>query len=166
MEKWKDIPGYEGLYQASNTGKIRSIDRVVSTISGQKIRRKGKILTSHKNNYRYEMVSLCKNGKMTGGVVHRFVASAFLSNPNNWRCVNHKDEDRANNSVENLEWCTHSYNMSYSHAKMYRFRSPEGYLTIVRGLSPFCKEAGLNLGSMSSVVAGKYAHSKGWTLAI
>lgn len=100
MEEWKKIPGYEGLYEVSNMGNVRNV-------------RRNKLLRLSKTNNRYIRVSLCKNGIKTGLTVHRLVAEAFLPNPDNLPEVNHKDEDKTNNRVENLEWCDHKYNMNY-----------------------------------------------------
>ena len=100
MEEWKEIPGYEGLYEVSNMGNVRNV-------------RRNKLLRLSKTNNRYIRVSLCKNGIKTGLTVHRLVTEAFLPNPDNLPEVNHKDEDKTNNRVENLEWCDHKYNMNY-----------------------------------------------------
>ena len=102
---WKDIPGYEGLYQVSNTGKVRSLNY---RGTGQT-----KILKQNITRYGYKTLALCKNGKDKRYFVHRLVAEAFIPNPNNLPYVNHKDEDKTNNAVWNLEWCTHEYNMNY-----------------------------------------------------
>ena len=106
---WKDIPGYEGLYQVSNTGKVRSLN----------YRRTGKkqILKQYINNTGYKRVALRKNNKVKWYLVHRLVAQAFIPNPHNYPIINHKDENPANNAVWNLEWCTMDYNIDYSKNK-------------------------------------------------
>lgn len=113
IEIWKDIDGYEGKYQVSNLGRIKSLkDRYGNTI--EKILKPGKI----KNGYL--IVILCKNGTKKTSKVHRLVANAFIPNTNNFRCVNHKDENKENNCVENLEWCTYQYNNTYRNLQQRR----------------------------------------------
>lgn len=116
MEIWKDIKGYEGFYQISNLGRVRSLDRYVNCLIGIKALRKGKILTQNYNNKGYKRVSLCKNGKHKNFQVHRLVAEAFIPNPDHLPCINHKDEDKTNNHVDNLEWCSVEYNSNYGTA--------------------------------------------------
>lgn len=106
MEQWKDIEGYNGLYQVSNTGKVISLNW----------KRTGQIkemcLKSHNKGYQQiELVD--KNGKKKTHLVHRLVATAFIENPNGLPMINHKDENKLNNNVENLEWCDSSYNAKY-----------------------------------------------------
>lgn len=119
MEIWRDIPGYEGKYQASNLGRIKSLDRLV-TCGKQVNFIKGRILKPSlqgKENLRYQSVSLCDDGKIKRFLVHRLVAMAFLPNPNNLPQVNHKDENQLNNNLDNLEWCTVTYNNNYGTRK-------------------------------------------------
>lgn len=117
MEFWKDIEGYEGLYQVSNLGRVRSLDRVVYQIQkGGKLTPmmyKGQILKMIHKPTGYVFCSLSKDNIQETKLVHRLVAEAFIPNPNNYPCVNHKDENKLNNVVENLEWCTHRYNVNY-----------------------------------------------------
>lgn len=99
-EVWKPIQGYDELYEVSNLGKVRTIKTGV-------IRK----ITLDGNGYL--QLSLCKNGLQKSFKVHRLVANAFIPNPNNYREINHKDENKQNNCVDNLEWCTRLYNMRY-----------------------------------------------------
>lgn len=113
MEIWKDIKNYEGLYQVSNLGNVRSLDHYAS--NGKKnILYKGRILkqTKHKKTG-YLLATLCKNNKHKSILVHRLVAEVFINNKNKLPCINHKDENKENNCVTNLEWCTHKYNNNY-----------------------------------------------------
>lgn len=106
MEEWKDIKGYEGLYQISNRGRVKSL--------GNNKTRKEKILSLKPGNNGYIRVYLCRKREKTKPfLVHRLVAQAFLPNPDNLPVVNHKDENKLNNNVENLEWCTYQYNNTY-----------------------------------------------------
>lgn len=114
MEIWKDIKGYEGFYQVSNLGRVKSLDRVVITRSGRKKTIAQRILVNKRDTNGYLSVMLCKSGEVVQMRVHRLVACAFIENPNNLRCVNHKDANRKNNVVENLEWVTHRENTIHS----------------------------------------------------
>ena len=116
-ELWKDITGYEGLYQVSNTGKVRSINRTIIDSNGNKQKWKSHIFIGKVNNSGYLTVCLRKCGKRKGFLIHRLVATAFIENPTNLPYVNHKDEDKLNNRVWNLEWCTPKYNANYGHSK-------------------------------------------------
>ena len=99
-EIWKDIEGYEGLYQVSNMGRVKSLRRNI--ILKNRIKRKG-----------YVRVMLRTNNIPKEYFVHRLVATAFISNPDNLPQVNHKDENKTNNCVNNLEWCDGKYNINY-----------------------------------------------------
>lgn len=112
-EKWKDINGFEGLYQISNTGKIKSFRRSSKFGSPEELILKPSIINSG-----YHVVTLYhENSKKRKYQVHRLVAEAFLPNPQNLPCVNHKDENKTNNNVDNLEWCTYQYNNNYGTAR-------------------------------------------------
>ena len=118
VEIWKSVKGFEGYYEVSNLGRVRSIDRVVF----DKVRQcnrllKGKVLTERDNGHGYKGVMFCKDHKLCQKYIHILVAEAFLDNPDNLPTVNHKDENKANNVVDNLEWCTHYYNNEYGTRK-------------------------------------------------
>lgn len=108
-EIWKPVVGYEGLYEISSFGRVRSLDRV----DCKNNRRKGIVLVPNKRKGEYRSVSLSKDGKSKSHSVHILVAQSFIPNPNNLPMVNHKDEDPSNNRVENLEWCNAKYNANY-----------------------------------------------------
>lgn len=112
-EIWKDIKGYEGLYQISNLGNVKSLGRYVKHWRGGLLFRKETIMTPRINKYGYLQLSLTKEGKPKTFTVHQLVARAFIPNPNNYTCVNHKSEVKTENFVENLEWCDLQYNCKY-----------------------------------------------------
>lgn len=111
-EEWREIEGYEGLYQVSNLGRVKSLFRVVMRSDGKPNTVNEKILKNGMTKG-YCAVVLCKDRKKKMYKVHRLVAMAFLSNPHNLPEVNHKDENKKNNHVDNLEWCTPKYNTNY-----------------------------------------------------
>lgn len=112
-EIWKDIEGYEGSYKVSNMGRVRSIPH--ETPYG--IRGIDHILPQYGNGHGYMAVDLWKRNKSKRCYVHRLVASAFIPNPGNYPQVNHKNEDKSNNNVSNLEWCTCNYNNNYNNLR-------------------------------------------------
>jgi len=112
-EIWKDIAGYEGAYQVSNLGRVKSFRQ-----SSKMGKPKEWILKPSLINSGYGVVTLYSKEKREKFQIHRLVASAFLPNPNNLPCVNHRDENKLNNCVENLEWCTYQYNNNYGTAKV------------------------------------------------
>ena len=116
MEEWRAVPGYEGLYEVSSYGRVKSIDRYVKSKSYRL--HKGKVLSPGKDRNGYLFVVLSYNGKHKGITVHRLVAESFIPNPDNLPQVNHKDEDKTNNNVDNLEWCDAKYNSNYGTARI------------------------------------------------
>ncbi|MEM8781042.1 MAG: NUMOD4 domain-containing protein [Cyanobacteria bacterium P01_G01_bin.49] len=113
-EIWKDIPGYEGLYQVSNQGRVKSVARVIKSKTGQTYWYSGKILTSGKTNKGYLKVDLKINGKTNSKNIHRLVAMVFVANKNNKPQVNHIDGDKLNNNSSNLEWVTNLENRRHA----------------------------------------------------
>lgn len=117
-EIWKDIVGYEGLYQISNFGRVKSLERWVTAKFGrtkeyskQLIKEKIRKISYNQNGY--ALVVLAKQGHNKTYLLHRLVAAAFVENPNNLTIVNHKDENPHNNRWDNLEWCDYTYNNTY-----------------------------------------------------
>ena len=115
-EIWKDIEGYEGLYQVSNMGRVKSLERTVwCGLNGGCYRAiPERIIKPSKDNYGYLVVNLWEDGKMKTYKVHRLVATAFIPNPNNLPVINHKNEIKNDNKVDNLEWCSVLYNNTYN----------------------------------------------------
>lgn len=104
-EIWKDIDGYDGLYQISNLGRVQSFRGNTPRIM--------KAFNNGKNQSGYLSINLSYKGQRTPYLIHRLVAKAFIPNPDNLPQVNHKDENRLNNNADNLEWCGSAYNNSY-----------------------------------------------------
>lgn len=114
-EVWKDIPNYEGIYQISNYGRVKSLERTIKhkTAYGGLYHIKGKILKPKIEKDGYFRIGLKKDRVKKFYRLNRLVAQTFIANPNNYPIVNHKDENKQNNSMDNLEWCTQKYNINY-----------------------------------------------------
>lgn len=160
QEEWRDVVGYEGYYQVSNFGNIRSI-------RFNKIRQ---IRPAEKSNG-YFHVSLCVDRKSKICLVHRLVAKAFIENPNNYPSINHKDENKSNNNMNNLEWCTDSYNCLYGNRnkkisnKIYKpiIQLKDG-IEIKRFVSAkhIKEELGYNPSAISNSIYGKLKNAYGF----
>ena len=148
MEVWKDIRGYEGLYQVSNLGNVRR-SKQEST---------GRLLNPYVNSHGYLTVGLSKNGVVSREMVHRLVAKAFIENPFDFPCINHKDECKSNNTVSNLEWCDKSYNNTYgTHPMQISEANSKPVLQILNGnvvrTWKSCSEAALMGGDIISCIS-------------
>ena len=157
-EIWKDKKDYEGHYQVSNCGRVKSIKFG-----------KEKILKLIKDKDGYLQVTLCKNNIKKVYKVHRLVAEAFLDNPNNLPCINHKDENKLNNIVTNLEYCTYSYNSNYGTAIERRSKKRskpvlqydlEGNFIKEWKSVAECGRNGYNYGNVSECCRGKRKYHK------
>jgi len=113
IEEWRPIEGYEGLYDVSSYGRVRSLDRY----DNRNCFRKGHILKQSNDGRGYMSIVLCLNGIFKRYLIHRLVAQTFIPNPDNLPQVNHKDENKSNNRIENLEWCNQKYNNDYGSRK-------------------------------------------------
>lgn len=116
-EKWKDIQGFEGLYQVSNLGNVRSLDRYVNSAINKSKQRllKGRVLKPNDNGHGYKYITLSINGIKYREYIHRLVAKHFVDNPNDKEEVNHINGDKTDNESENLEWTTRNENEKHSH---------------------------------------------------
>jgi len=114
-EEWRSVVGFNGAYQVSNFGRVRSLDRVICRPPSGEVKIRGRTLRGSPSNHGYPRVSLTQPGrKRKEKTVHRLVAQAFLSSVAGKPCINHKDGDKKNNVVSNLEWCTHAENMHHA----------------------------------------------------
>lgn len=177
-ENWKDILGYEGFYQVSNLGRVRSVDRIVKGVFGSIQHKKSVILAPAMNAAGYYFVVLTKNAKGKAFRVHRLVAEAFIPNPCNYPIINHKDENKLNNNVNNLEWCTYSYNTTYNNSmarrqntknknrsygcekKVYQYSIDGHLIKIWKSLIEVSRELHVPWGNIANCCRGtKYRHT-------
>ena len=148
-EIWKDKKDYEGHYQVSNWGRVKSIKFG-----------KERILKPQKNTSGYLCVTLCKNNNQCQFEVHRLVAEVFLPNPNNYKEVNHKNEIKTDNRVENLEWCDRKYNQNYGtrtekcSKKVYQYTLDGKFVKEWKSTAE-CGRNGYNYGNVAACCRGK-----------
>ena len=169
-EEWRDINGYEGLYQVSDQGRVKSLERTDSL--GRTV--KERILKPGMDRGGYLLVVLCAGGKPKTLNVHRLVCEAFHENPENKPCVNHIDENKTNNAASNLEWSTYEENNNHGthNERVAKARSkPVGQWTkdgelvkIWPSTQEAERQAGFNHGNISEVANGnrKTAHGFIW----
>ena len=148
-EQWRDVVGFEGKYRVSSHGRVWSNKRK-------------KYLAPQVNRYGYALVMLCVAGKYYHRTVHRLVMKAFSEDYSEDLQVNHKDENKLNKRLSNLEMCTQQYNIEYSKAKYYIVTTPDGEEIEVFNLKKFCRENDLSHKHLSAVTTGKRKHHKGY----
>src|SRR5699024_6100473 len=113
IEIWKDINGYEGIYQVSSLGRVRSLDRTLLNKNNIEYKVKGKIRKISCTGKGYQKIQLSKEGNSKNFSIHRLVAQAFIPNPENLPIVNHIDGNKTNNHIGNLEWVSSNENMNH-----------------------------------------------------
>lgn len=161
-ESWRDIPGYEGLYQASSLGRIRSLDRVVPTRAGGSRFFKGRVLSHNTNNWGRESVQLCDGLSQRRQLVSRMVFSAFNGAIDDTVDVHHKDEDYRNNMVDNLERVDHGDHMSLHSRGVVHHRAilSEDDVVSIWKLSHDGKMRQVDIGSMYGVTGSTVSNIK------
>lgn len=169
MEEWRPIKGYEGIYEVSNLGNIRSLDRYMYSKrwNGNRLI-KGHILKPTKSHNGYLRIELTdKEDERKKHPVHRLVAQAFIDNPNNLPQINHKDEIRDNNNADNLEWCDAKYNVNYGHCiekhfvKVNQYTLDGVFIKTYNSLTEASKE-GFNLSCISNCINNRLNSHKGY----
>ena len=180
---WAPLPGYVGYYEITNTGEIRSVDRIVTCNNGRKLPYKSKIISQHIDKCGYKQVRLCNESGRDGRKsfnVHRLVAITFIKNPDDLPCVNHKNGIKYDNKIENLEWCTHSHNIKHAYDsgliniksgaahKNFKYAVQASHIDKKSvGLVVFgniqMKDAGLNQGCIQLCLNGIRSKHKGYT---
>ena len=170
IEEWRDVVGYEGLYEVSNIGRVKSL-----IDNHGKPREKN--LKQYLNHKGYLIVKLYKECDRKTCKVHRLVANAFIPNPSNLKCVNHKDENKTNNCVDNLEWCDNKYNINYGTCiqrrveklinrqdqskQVYQY-DKDGNLIKIWESANECKRNGFKQSAVSACCLGKRKSHKGY----
>lgn len=155
-EEWREIAGYDGAYMVSDAGRVRNGER----------------LKAQRKHGGYMYVSLWRDGKEKNCLVHRLVARAFLPNPDELPEINHKDENKENNRVENLEWCTQLYNNMYG-TRRDRFIASRGkpvqqmtmggeIVAQYRSANEAARETGLRQSAISNACNGVYKQAYGY----
>ena len=165
METWKPVVGYDGLYEVSDQGRVKSL--------GNNKSKKEKILKPRKSGRGYLKVGLCKDGHAKQTYVHRLIAEAFIPNPLGLETVNHKDEVKTNNVASNLEWMsqkdnnnygTHNKRVAESLSKQVQMfdKSTGELLATFPSLSEANMVTGINQGNISKCCIGKYKSAGGY----
>lgn len=166
--QWKDIKGYEGLYQISNTGVVAANSKTVMRGFQGAQHMKSKVLKPQTKAEKspYQRIQLHdKNGNVKHYYVHRLVAEAFLPNPDNLPEVNHKDKNPRNNHVDNLEWCTRQYNAEYSKAKRVIQFLESGTTKEWKSAAEAARETGVTYANIFHVLSGKRSTAGGYRWA-
>lgn len=166
IEIWKDIKGYENLYQISNMGRVKSLEKFrVNGKNGGYIQ-KSKILKPQQQLNGYLQICLHQDKRIKHFLIHRLVAIHFLPNPQNLPQVNHINEDKTDNRVENLEWCTNEYNLNYGscitrmkeklNIPIIQFSKYDNFIQIWKSTTTASKSLNINKGNINGCLKGRY----------
>lgn len=168
-EVWKDIEGFEGLYQVSNFGRVKSLARYMCPKGYSQLKTERLLRTHISLDNGYVYVQLTKNSKGFTKKVHRLVAQTFISNLDNLPQVNHIDGNKQNNNVENLEWCTQSQNIQHAYKnglgnqiKVIQYDLDGNYINEFNSISEASRETGICLVSIAYCISGKYKKAGGF----
>lgn len=166
-EIWKDIVGYEGLYSVSNLGRVKSLKRLLNDGRLWKER-----ILKPETNHGYLRVRLCDNNGKKHKRVHILVAEAFIPNPNDYPYVNHKDENKSNNRVDNLEWCTAKYNSNYGSCTfkiakklakpIAQYNLDNEFIQKFKSISDASRKTGFNIAPLSNCCNNKCENAYGY----
>ena len=143
MEEWRDIVGYEGFYQVSNLGNVRSFAHYQGKWDKVYTRKNPFMLRQTPDKEGYFAVILSNHGVAKRFLVHRLVAIAFIENPKNLPLINHKDENPANNHVDNLEWCSQIYNLNYGQCLLKKRTSMMNCVSVSRAIRAYFDGGGV-----------------------
>lgn len=164
QEIWKDIKGYEGLYQISNLGRVKSLNAYGHNLE--------KIMNCPKHHSGYLITIFCTNNKKKTFNVHRLVAETFIPNPNKLPQVNHKDENKLNNCVDNLEWCTRQYNCNYgtrkdrianhTRVKVNQYDLSGKFIKTWNSITEICQKLNCSSSGIVNCCKGKYKTCNGY----
>ena len=160
IEIWRPVPDFDGLYEVSNEGRIRSLDRIVTNMSYTR-KMRGKLMTQWKDTKGCYHVTLSKDGVKYMPFVHRLVALAFIPNPEQKEQVYHLDGDRSNNHVTNLTWGTNSENTQHAYDTRLNLRGQRliTFAGKTQNMSHWARELGITRSQLS------YRLKAGWSIA-